>query len=1180
MPSSTAENGGFRHKWRQRLGRFRHSTCLPQTAQEDPIPETNSASIPLYATPTANPLPQGEASAGNGDAQSRADESDPGRNSLEQNLVSDPLTLSNDNGSYMVPSDIWSAAYQEAVDTLGEEIDIAILKGKNVEQLFKKLEEIDKDKTQESAFLRGVKGCPEKLTESSAQIAISFATADANFANQIAEMLEQISYIDECDTLGQKADRKDIHKALVLVYMKLLEFYKVAFEILTRKGAKLIMKMILENDRLPKIVQGFLQYSETLRKLIDKATFEIVEDIKGMLYDDHIARWLGSDKMSRQSHYHDTLQDLMANRACEFLLAHANFIHWYHASDAQQLAILGDMGCGKTVSMAFLVDELRQRNEHQLPQPKMCYYYCRDDETGQAIYIFSALILSLLEQLRGLKKPFFEWYRQAQTSGIFDPATSAKALEGFLQKLLESIDRPVFILIDGLDECDEASRRTLLKLLKKLSQTIPGLKTIVSSRPQEEILEQLDGTPRMNIGSNAHRDAFIVEKTVEMQLPDLSPSVKALVIEKLSHLAQGSAMWTKMVTELIKVRKIKALKPMQSFLDEIPLPGKLSELYVTLLSRCTSNDPENLNLASTALKLLAVARRPLSILELAWAVALGVTQNITTVIALDNLVDYQRVMGLIYPFIASVDFNDTKKRQVRLVHQSVKEFIIKEWTFNPPYTEDPTSEETEKLSLGEIVENLDAFILDICIRYLLLDEINNRSVFSEEQMAIAELPQEIDLFNDNEGPVNYDPYATWESWEENMIRYDPTERGLGEFFIYASCHWVEHFGVVPIEPRSGLASIERLCQVGSTRLHNWIQQNCRPGCAIQPRFTFDSSLYDPLSITSLYGSEAMLRLLLVNTDFDKKNFHQNSAMRAADQILLWGDLPRLRIIFLDDRVGHELQNLDFFRIIMKNWSHPTTDHQNWDLAFDLVDYVTDKLVQEQWGNDLLCMAAGAGCVPIIRRLISSAQLKAELRSELLRESQRENQGSHFSEPTHQSIGKAILGNHVDVVQFLLGMDGIEAHLRHRNHHGENVLHLASITCNPVMFRLLVPRFQEGVHQADDQGETALLRIIKNYSALRNRYESVEILLAESGIDWNSYSWDGQQDPLRMAVHLGDLEMCSILIRSGNLNPLSALAFGEEGQMYLRDSPMENKENILPILQLLCTHANITSTDVK
>jgi hypothetical protein len=69
------------------------------------------------------------------------------------------------------------------------------------------------------------------------------------------------------------------------VYQKILEFYKAVHEILTRRGRKLAIKMILETDRLPNIVQDFLRHADTLRKLIKKATSEVVKDIKTMLYD-------------------------------------------------------------------------------------------------------------------------------------------------------------------------------------------------------------------------------------------------------------------------------------------------------------------------------------------------------------------------------------------------------------------------------------------------------------------------------------------------------------------------------------------------------------------------------------------------------------------------------------------------------------------------------------------------------------------------------------------------------------------------------------------------------------------------------------------------------------------------------------------------------------------------------
>jgi len=47
---------------------------------------------------------------------------------------------------------------------------------------------------------------------STTQIAISISNADLDFAKQIGEMLEQLSYIDDCDTLGQITNKIDIHK--------------------------------------------------------------------------------------------------------------------------------------------------------------------------------------------------------------------------------------------------------------------------------------------------------------------------------------------------------------------------------------------------------------------------------------------------------------------------------------------------------------------------------------------------------------------------------------------------------------------------------------------------------------------------------------------------------------------------------------------------------------------------------------------------------------------------------------------------------------------------------------------------------------------------------------------------------------------------------------------------------
>lgn len=57
----------------------------------------------------------------------------------------------------VISTDLWSVAYREAIQNLGDDIDIALLKGRNVAELFVELQQIDEDATKESAFVRGIR---------------------------------------------------------------------------------------------------------------------------------------------------------------------------------------------------------------------------------------------------------------------------------------------------------------------------------------------------------------------------------------------------------------------------------------------------------------------------------------------------------------------------------------------------------------------------------------------------------------------------------------------------------------------------------------------------------------------------------------------------------------------------------------------------------------------------------------------------------------------------------------------------------------------------------------------------------------------------------------------------------------------------------------------------------------
>lgn len=269
-------------------------------------------------------------------------------------------------------------------------------------------------------------------------------------------------------------------------------------------------------------------------------------------------------------------------------------------------------------------------------------------------------------------------------------------------------------------------------------------------------------------------------------------------------------------------------------------------LYNALLLRRSSGDSENYEIATTSLRLPSVVCKPLSILELAWMVAMATASpKVATIAALSQLVDHHRVLKLIHPFVNRIDFSDVKRSQVGPVHQSVREFV----QIHHPSEEHSckcfsSGGETSCTSGGACVELLEASMLRVCLRCLALDDIGCNSLFSTHQMTIDELPEETYLFAEPTGPAETSD-CSWEDWESSMIQYDPAERDFGECFVYASSHWLEHYEKIEDISLVNLASVEKVCEASSVRLSNWIEQNRRPGCALKPRFELENSLYDP-----------------------------------------------------------------------------------------------------------------------------------------------------------------------------------------------------------------------------------------------------------------------------------------------------------------------------------------------
>ncbi|KAK5232289.1 hypothetical protein LTR47_006502 [Exophiala xenobiotica] len=1116
-------------------------------------------------------------------------------------------TVAENNAPRARSTDMWSAAYREALSAYGDEVANVISKGDRIESLLTNLQETNEELAGDSLFRRGLRKLQAPLknfklaldmasplasiepTASTAvgvvtcvtAIAIGICGAEDSLNAQIISMLEHVAIIDDCDTLGQKLDAENgIHKALVPVYKDLLNFYIAALDILTSKAFILALVCDQLNQRLPTIVSDFLKHAALLRDRIGNATLELVTDIKKLLQDNKIQKLLGVDKYKQRSEFHTELRGLRAVNACQWIDEEPKFIKWYNATTSSQLVLFGHMGCGKTVITAHVIEELIRMNGNKLPRPLVCYHYCANDERGKALYIYSSLILQLLDQQEGFKVEFDRWYEKTRKSEIRDPAQSPEDLGNFLSTCVESLDRELFVVIDGLDECDSESQRELIALLTRLSDKAHRLKVFFSSRPQEGIENLLQGAAQIRWNPTLERDAVMVEYIVKRSLSEFPPVIQSLVAERLSTLAQGSAIWLRFTIELIQRRQIKAVGPMKKFLADIPSPAALSQLYAKLFAHQTGDDSTNEQLVTSALEILAVAQRPLSILELVWAIALNdPCAEIETLEEIKDWVDEKRALGLLQPFLPQIDLEDVKKRQVTLVHQSLKELILRHAPCNWGHPQ-TTAEGFDKQRIWPRQPELQASLLHACVKYLLFSEFDQNDLFSEEQdivQSFDEMPGFATVDDGSDDGGQADPSGAYQGpgngTEGTEIYYDPAERGFGEFYVYSSCFWPDHFKASAPERLPHTSDIVKLCRAGSKRLQNWTGQNCRPDCTITPKF-YNSQPQDPLTNVSLHGPEvALIRLLEDNTiDLRGKEFLFDSVKRSVEQIIWWGDVSRLSILFRHARVGPQIRNIGIFHLLMAEWASSDKKSKPWAGCFDLVfDICDDVLVQEKWGNELLCLAVSYGCLPMVERLFEEAARRPAMRDELLRDVRRDIKPPDY----HQSVGEAAWYNHAEVLRYLLNQEGIEAHLQHRDSHGYNVLHRAARWCNPDVVSLLVSHFPEGVNQRNKNGDTPLHLVVFAGQAISGRLESAKILLNQGHADVEADSTDEQSgwgEPLRMAARYGGTAMCRVLVEVGGADPRRALKI-EDGWHALVD-PVDFTELGPKTLETLCSLAGI------
>jgi hypothetical protein len=337
-----------------------------------------------------------------------------------------------------------------------------------------------------------------------------------------------------------------------------------------------------------------------------------------------------------------------------------------------------------------------------------------------------------------LKPMFLKWHKEAQAkNSLIDPTWDDNALRDLLLDVLQTFSRRFYLVLDGVDECDYDSRDHILQFFEKFHKHGAPVNVFLSCRYDESLKERLPPERRiLQMQSSRERDRIIAAYLVERFLRQQPEEVKEIVVRELAAQANGSAIWLKMVLEYL-MRTPRSKGQMKRELEHMPPPQSLSKLYRKLFETATSEIRENERLLECALEMLVVSGRLLTVDELAYAVTLQMEEeNIHSLSDIEEyVIDSARLQQLIGPFVSISDL--AGGATVRIVHQSLKDLVL-----GKAATDWGSDDASPSKNLKQRLGSLHSKMLGCCVKYLLLDDLQEKELFPDDQLDALESREE------------------------------------------------------------------------------------------------------------------------------------------------------------------------------------------------------------------------------------------------------------------------------------------------------------------------------------------------------------------------------------------------------------------------------------------------------
>lgn len=238
-------------------------------------------------------------------------------------------------------------------------------------------------------------------------------------------------------------------------------------------------------------------------------------------------------------------------------------------------------------------------------------------------------------------------------------------MQTLLEKALQQLgNRSVMCFVDALDECDET------QIGESSVENGVRFLTCFASRhyPRISIRRSLEIMLEQQQGHSQDITNYI-EIKLEIGKTKMAQQVRAEVQEK----ATGVFMWVVLVVGILDKTYFRGrLLELRQKLDEIP--GDLHSLFLNILTRDTNNKEE----VVLCIQWVLFAKQPLSPEQLYCAILSGSGPSAISAWEPDEITQETISNFILDCFKGLTDITVSKNRQVQFIHESVRDFLLKE----------------------------------------------------------------------------------------------------------------------------------------------------------------------------------------------------------------------------------------------------------------------------------------------------------------------------------------------------------------------------------------------------------------------------------------------------------------------------------------------------------------------